>query len=265
MSVHFSRHDPIRERYYGSLKVADEISDYLFYVIAFLSFVPFVADRTSHETMYCIVQWLLLLFAIGLFALGLLIRLYLSPRAEEMRRRDLISQAHNLSLTHERTEGYYNNGEVQPDRFLAAVVLENTFHSKAILAEMAKAERFKCLGYLAILFSLMYYQFSDLAIVTTAAVAVFSEQLISRCARVEWLRVKCEEIYKSLYGVFQVASDGEKLSAYSLEALATYETAKSSAGIVLSEKIFMKKRDALAKEWDQIRAVLGIKSVAEKH
>lgn len=182
-----SRSDPIRARYYDAVELADKASDWLFYVGAALSIGTMLVKREAHPTAY---DWLLIFFAIAvvaLFAIGLASRLYLTPRAEDKRRQDFFSSACGVSLTHDKTDGYYNNDFTEPIKRMAAQVLENSHFSKAIALRMAKVERAKVIAYALIWLVCLLNRQTDLGIVVAASQAVFSEQVISRWLRLEWL------------------------------------------------------------------------------
>lgn len=253
-----SRSDPIRARYYDAVELADKASDWLFYIGAALSIVTLLVEREAHPAGY---EWLLILFAIAvvaLFAIGLASRLYLTPRAEDKRRQDFFSSACGVSLTHDKTDGYYNNDFTEPIKRMAAQVLENSHFSKAIALRMAKVERAKIIAYALIWLICLLNRQTDLGIVVAASQAVFSEQVISRWLRLEWLRMRFEKTYEDVYRLFQSKPVASKFKAMTLESLGMYETAKANGAITLSSRVFNEMNDALSIEWDRIKAELHI-------
>jgi hypothetical protein len=84
---------------------------------------------------------------------------------------------------------------------------------------------------------------------------IFSEQILSRWLRVEWLRRQCERTYDDLFRLFQ--SKG-KLEVSALELLGRYEIAKATAAIPLSSRIFEQCCSRMNAEWAKIRATLRI-------
>ncbi|AEF88830.1 hypothetical protein DelCs14_1805 [Delftia sp. Cs1-4] len=253
-----SRSDPIRARYYDAVEFADKASDWLFYIGAALSIVTLLVEREAHPIVY---EWLLILFAIAvvaLFAIGLASRLYLTPRAEDKRRQDFFSSACGVSLTHDKTDGYYNNDFTEPIKRMAAQVLENSHFSKAIALRMAKVERAKVIAYALIWLVCLLNRRTDLGIVVAASQAVFSEQVISRWLRLEWLRMRFEKTYEDVYRLFQSKPTASKFNAMTLESLGMYETAKANGAITLSSRVFSEMNDELSVEWDRIKAELKI-------
>lgn len=253
------RHDPIRDRYFTSVKAADSASGWLFYVAAALSFAALLVKKTEMPVVYDLVQSAFVLVVIAVFVIGLVIRLYLTPRAEEMRRKDLFSKAFRIPLTHEQTTGYYNNDQSNPIRFLGVAYMENSFFSKAVLLKMARHERIKVSIYIVCFLGAVLNRNTDLAFAATAAAAIFSEQMFSRWFRLEWLRSRCEGTYNDLYALLQSSPNSIILQAKVFEAATSYETSKANAGITFSEKIFLKLNPTLSAEWEQVKQILKLK------
>ncbi len=252
------RHDPIGDQYFSPVRVADEVSGWLFYIAALLSFATLLVDKKEMPRIYDIVQALFVLSVIAVFVIGIVIRLYLTPRAEDMRRKDLLSKAFSVPLTHEQTTGYYNNNQTNPIRFLGVAYMENSFFSKAVLLKMAKWERLKISIYITCFLIAVLNRSTDLAFAATAAAAIFSEQILSRWFRMEWLRSRCESTYNDLNSLFQSSPNSTTLQAKVLEAATFYETGKANAAITLSESVFFKLNPTLSNEWERIKKMLGL-------
>ena len=204
---------------------------------------------------------MIVLFAlsvVALFSVGLTSRLYFTPRAEDKRRQDFFTSACGVSLTHEKTEGYYNNDFTKPTKRVAAQVLENSHFSKAIALRMVHAERVKVLIYAAVWLACLLNRRTDLGIVIAASQAVFSEQILSKWLRLEWLRTRCENTYDDIYRLFQAKPAEQKFRAMALQFLTVYETTKASAAITLSPRIFHRLNSELSSEWDRIKEELRI-------
>jgi hypothetical protein len=253
-----SRSDPIRTRYYDAVELADKVSDWLFYTNAALSVASLLVEKQAHPIAY---DWILIFFAVAvaaLFTIGLVSRLYLTPRAEDKRRQDFFTSAFGVSLTHEKTDGYYNNDFSEPIKRMAAQVLENSHFSKVIALRMARTERIKMIAYAVIWLICVLNRQTDLGIVVAASQAVFSEQVVSKWLRLEWLRIRFEKTYDDVYRLFQSKPAAPKFNAMTLESLGMYETAKANAAITLSSKVFQRLNAELSAEWDRIRAELKI-------
>ena len=180
------------------------------------------------------------------------------PRADDRRRLDLLSNSARIPLTHETTTLYYNNNETDPIRRLGVATMENSHFSRAIALSMVRTERIRVAIYSAALVITWLYRATDLEIAATAAQVVFSEQVVSRWLRLEWLRSRCDGAYDALYSLFQTMPARPTLHIRVLEHFSYYETSKANAGITLSEKLFARLNDALSREWEEIKTTLGL-------
>ena len=250
------RLDPIQKKYFTPLERADSLGDWLFGGAVALSIIAVVIDKADFPRGYNLTQGAFVLLVLSLFIVGQISRLYFAPRAEDKRREEFLSNALNVNLTHERTIGYYNNNESDPTRKVGLNILENTHFTKAIALEMVKRERLVSGIYLATWLFLMLNRDTDLGLISAAAQAVFSEQIISRWLRLEWLRIRSENIFRELHRAFLSNPAQHVLGAQILEAFSTYEATKSSASIVLSTNIFDRLNPSLTQEWEDIKASL---------
>lgn len=254
-----SQSDPIRERYFKSVALADKWADLLFYFGGVMSLATMLLDKAVYPTAY---NWLQVLFAVSvlaLFAVGLASRLYLTPRAEDKRRQDFFSSAYGVGLSGlERTDGYYNNSQPPGTRRMAAQVLENSHFSKAIALRMARVERAKIVVYMVLWLVCLMHRETDLGIVVAASQAVFSEQLISRWLRLEWLRMRFEKTYDDVCRLFHSTPLAQTFDAMALESLGIYEAAKANGGVTLSSKLFHQLNGELSREWERTRAQMNI-------
>ena len=123
---------------------------------------------------------------------------------------------------------------------------------------MAKRERFKISVYAIAWITCLINRESDIGIVIAASQAVFSEQVLSKFVRIEWLRMRFERTYDTMYNVFQTKPSKATFDAITLDTLSMYETAKSNAAITLSSKIFDEMNVSLSNEWSQIKSSLNI-------
>lgn len=253
-----SRSDPIRKRYYEAVEKADHATDLLFYLGAALSLALLLIDKATHPVAY---DWALIAFALAtaaFFGVGLVSRLYWVPRAEDKRRQDFFTSACDVGLTHEQTEGYYNNDFTKPIERMAAQLLENSLFSKSIALYMAKTERIKVIVYAGAWLVCLLNRQTDLGVVVAVSQVIFSEQVLSKAIRLEWLRMRFEKTYDEVYRMFQARPTGAKFNAMTLDSLGMYETAKASGAVTLSSKVFEALNPTLSLEWDRIKAALRI-------
>ena len=97
-----------------------------------------------------------------------------------------------------------------------------------------------------------------LGIVVAASQAVFSEQVVSRWLRLEWLRMRFEKTYDDVYRLFHSRPAVPKFNAMTLESLGMYETAKANGAITLSSRLFHQLNAELSIEWERIKVELKI-------
>lgn len=252
--------DPIRARYYRPLELADDCSDWLFLAVAALSISALAVERTRTPELYDLVQGAFVIGVLALFFLSIGVRLYWTPRAEDKRRQDLLSNSFAVAITHEQTAGYYNNDQTNPLRRLCASLIENSFFSKNVALKMAHGERIRIAVYATVWIVALLNRNTDLALGAAMAQAVFSEQIVSRWIRLEWLRMRFERIYDGLYRLVQTTTNFNKdeIRVRVLEAFGDYETGKGYGGITLSAKIFERLNPSLSLEWAEIRKTLNL-------
>ncbi|BDV36586.1 hypothetical protein [Methylocystis iwaonis] len=255
-----SKSDPIGVEYYKPLQIAEKSGDILFYLAAILSVATLVVEKDKSLELNNLVQALFAVSVLLLFLIGLAVRLHWSTRAQTKRMSDLMSHAFELPLIPETSKEYYNNVESEPLKRLAASLLENTLFSKEILQKMLTWERVMSITYGTIWLLLALNRKADLSIVSAAAQVVFSEQILSKWVRMEWLRARVERIYDDTYSLIQSSNAGwsKEYRARVIEYLLRYETGKAQAGISLSSSVFKKMNPALSKRWADTANTLGI-------
>lgn len=252
------RSDPIAGSYFQWIEYADFLSVRLFITTAVLSILLLLIDRGAHSWWYDVLQTFFAILVIALFLVGLITRLYLTPRAEDKRRQDFLSHACNIPLTHETTVGYYNNDLIGVIPRIAGQLFENTFFTKSILRFMARRERIFLCAYVVIYLLIIFYRDTNLAFIAVVSQAIFSEQILSRYVRLEWLRMRAEKTFDEVYRMFQSKSDGDHLQVQTLDFLVHYETTKATAGIPLSSRLFERLNPTLSQEWECIKKKLNI-------
>jgi hypothetical protein len=253
-----TRNDPIGDRYFRPLRIADSAADWLFWIAAALSFAVILIDKETAPKWYNKANIAFVLAVVSVFIIGIISRLYLSPRAEDGRRRDLFTNSFNIDLTHERTTGYYNNDETNSFRRLALSVMESSFFTSRICQAMLYRTRIATAVYFAAWLCLVLSRETDLGLVAAAAQALFSEIFLSKWLRLEWLRRRSEEACTHLSQLLKTARSFNKelTRAQALEHVSYYEMSKSNAGIVLSDAIFKKLNPSLSAEWESILKTL---------
>jgi hypothetical protein len=249
------RVDPV-DRDYEAVHTCEAISNILFWIAAILSIVVLLVEKATYPLLFQIAQIAFAIVVIALFALGLALRLYWSPQAEDARRSAFLSDAYNVAMTTEKTTGFYNNAGAEPLQRLGLSLMENCYFTRAVTLEMLKKERLIIPAYAALFLIIAFVRSTDLAIIPIAAQALFSEQLLSRWCRLEWLSHRCGATYRRLYDLVQAPPAVRIRNARILDAFAVYETSKANAAIALSSPIFFKLNPRLSEEWKGILAAL---------
>lgn len=252
-----ARHDPIGDKYYRPLASAETAASIIFWVAAALSIASLFVDASPWA------HWLqisFLLSVVAAFILGFAIRLWLGPRAEEQRRLDLLSNSFGVKLTHENTVGYFNNNERNPVRRLALSVMESSFFTKNILEEMLRRERANVFLYFGVWLTCVLNRSTDLSVIVAGTQALFSEQVISKWLRMEYLCLRSGAVYQKLNRLIATAKgfNNSACHAQVYESFSEYEAAKSRASIGLSKRVFSRNNSRLSMEWDEVRASLNL-------
>jgi hypothetical protein len=249
-------------KYYEPIEDCEAWASVFFLSGAVLSIAALHADTVKIDGLDQILNILFLISVVLHSVLTHFSGFYLIPRAENIRRKQLISNSLDIPLTSEQTNLYYNN-EVAPSLIRLGVnVLENSFFAKNVCNEMAKKQRIKVLVYFCLWFFAILYRDTELGLLLILTQILFSGDILIRWLKIELLRAKNESIYEKLYSLFLNKVDQENTKAIGsiLDAFASYEAAKSSASIKQSTKIFKKINQKLTRDWSVIRERLGIEN-----
>lgn len=250
--------DPISEKYFRPLEIADKCALYLFYFSAILSIITLFIDKQAYPVCYDVVQIGFVILVIMAFIVEQTIRLYLSPRAHNRRLKDFLSHAYNVPLSHEKTVGYYNSESSENFKRIAVQLLENCLFSKSIILEMARATRIKTILYSVVWLVAVLNRHTDLTIIAIIAQIIFSEQLAANYIRTEYLRMRFEQLYDDIYTLIQSKPKQHEFRVLTLQALVSYESVKISCSITLSKEIFERLNPILSKEWEKVKKALQI-------
>lgn len=254
------RTDPIGPEFYVPLGAAEMVSNAAFCLAAVLSIAVLLIDKTSQPIVYGFIQATFAVSVVGIFVIGISIRTYFAPRAHSSRFSDFVSNAFSVSLISSRSEGYYNTPEGDPFLRMGASVLENALFTKSILGKMLPFERACIFVYLFAWIWAAVYRATDLDFLAVAAQVLFSEQLLSRWVRMEWLRSRVERLFDDLYALIQSTTDisSKEFRARVVATVIRYETSKAQAGLSLSSRVFNKLNPELTRRWRSLCDQLGI-------
>lgn len=244
-------------QYYRPATIVELIGAVLFWVIVLLSlWMPY--SEKSVDFVQPILQVAFIVMVFVYFVISQTVRFYLVPRAERMRRKQMLSDAFGAPLSHDKTSLYYNNEYSPSVQRLGANAMENSLFSKEIAARMLSKIRWVTGGYIALWLLAFTLRHNNLEILIWITQIVFSGEIIARWLNLEVLRLRHERIYDQLHAHFlhNIGATSHRSIATVLDSFVEYESAKSSAGLLLSTKVFNILNPELTKKWSQIRQEL---------
>lgn len=250
------RIDEVSE-HFEPAKNVEVAGKFLFWIIAVLSlYMPYTSSLEASLKSY--LQAVFIVFVTLHFMISQLNRFYLIPKAERIRRQHFLSNAFGTPLTHEQSSLYYNNDYSPSIKRLGANTMENTLFSKETTNKMLFRSRFIVGTYLCCWLLAFALRHNNLETLTGITQILFSGEIVAQWINLEVLRFRCERAYDQLHSHFFHELDGEspKAVATILDAFVAYESAKASAGILLSSKVFFKINPSLTEKWERIRKEL---------
>lgn len=247
--------DTVGEHYYRPLERAERVGGWLFWAVSILSIAALLVNRADHPVAYDAIQIGFVVCVLIFFVLGQAQKLYFFPRAEDARRRELLQNSFDVPLTTDVTVGYYNNEQTNPIKRLAASTMESAYFTSNISRKMLVGQRALTLGYLCLYLVAVLNRSTDLEVLAVLAQVFFSEDIISRWIRLEWLRNRSEKVFDSLNAMFvaKPAFSRSVAQSQAVDLFSFYEGTKSTAAIVLSSSLFHKQNSDLTAKWEQIR------------
>lgn len=185
-------------------------------------------------------------------------RFYLIPKAERMRREQILTDAFGAPLSHEKTSLYYNNSYSPSIQRLGANTMENALFSKEVAAKMLVSKRLLVGMYLVIWVLVFSFRSIELNLIMWITQIVFSGEIIVQWLNLEVLRIRQERTYEKLHAHFlhEIGGESQRAVATILDSFVAYETAKSSASYLLSSKVFSKLNPGVTEKWEQVRSEL---------
>lgn len=252
---------------YKPAQYSDSACSWLYYVLVAISISILFSENIAKldwlgkgaETIVVLKAGFLIL-TIVLFFLFVVSKLVLIPEAERVRRKQLLANALDATITPESTTGYYNNGFSPSIQRLAANVMENSFFGKEVARKMLPLVRIKTFIYLLVWIVILFFRQSSLDLVLWISQIVFSVDILAYWLSLEVLRSRHTRVYEDFYQHF-LHNHGEENpvgKATILDLFATYEASKATAGVLLDSKIFFRENESLSKSWRDVRQKLNI-------
>ncbi|WP_431064833.1 hypothetical protein [Methylotuvimicrobium sp.] len=192
------------------------------------------------------------------FVVSQINRFYLIPKAERIRREQMLSDAFGAHLSHDKTSLYYNNDYSPSVKRLGANTMENSLFSSEVAAKMLVSKRLLVGIYLVVWVLVFSSRDIDLDVIIWITQIVFSGEIIVQWLNLEVLRFRQERTYEKLHAHFlhDIGDDSQRAIATILDSFVAYEVAKSSASYLLSTKVFNELNPELTKKWEQVRSEL---------
>ena len=136
--------------------------------------------------------------------------------------------------------------------------MEDSLFSKEVASKMLSTKRLITGGYVALWLLAFSLRLNNLAILTWITQVVFSSEVVAQWLNLEVLRSRFEQVYEQLHShfLYEIDANTSKTIATTLDSFVAYESAKSSAGILLSTKVFDQLNPTLTEKWSQIRQEL---------
>lgn len=218
-------------------------------------------------------SWLKLPIAIGFpivaiarYVLAKLQKHYFMARALRARRRALLTDALGSRFSPKHTHLYYNNRFSPSIRRLGANVMESSLFSAAISGRMLRRTRLEVGGYASVWMLACLTRHNDPTLIAGITQALFAIQIISGWLNLETLHNQFEQCYERLHAYFQspLTSGPTEPTASVMEAVISYEAAKSMAGIVLCDDTFLEINPKLSAAWETIRDDLRMDVASEE-
>jgi len=250
-----TKFDPISARYFSPLEKVENIGIWSFKISSVFSVLILFVNSETDPDIYNVIQVFFILSVLSLVISNLCSRLYFAPRAQRKRYEDFLCNAYQKDSNKDKTFNYYTVEAEGLAKRLAGQLLENSYYSEDTVSEMTKRERGKILVYAIVWIGVILWRDANLGFIAIITQIFFSEQIISRWLRIEWLRNEFEKVFERMY---RHMNNKEGIDFVTQEELLRYETAKANAGITLSSKIFNDRQSVTDAEWVKIKDKLSI-------
>ena len=244
-------------RYYTPAVKLERIGAYLFWINASLSLgILFLEELPS--LLQSIISPAFLVCVLIQFVVSQINRFYLIPKAERMRREQMLSDAFGTPLSHDKTSLYYNNDYSPSIQRLGANTMENALFSSEVAAKMLVSKRVLIGVYLVVWILVFSLRDINLDIIIWITQIVFSGEIIVQWLSLEVLRIRQERTYEKLHSHFlhEIGGNSERAVATILDSFVAYETAKAAASYLLSIKVFNELNPKLTRKWERVRSEL---------
>jgi hypothetical protein len=246
------------EKHYTSIRGFDVAAQWLFYLTALASLLNLYVG--SLPPVFEFLPAIFVLLVIAHLGVSNVNSLHLLPTAEKHRRKQLLSDALGVPLTHAETQSYYNNGFEPSIERLGANLMENAHFGSNVTLKMLPPERVRVAAYALVWIFAVTNRSTDLGWILILTQVLFSGEVFLKWIKLEVLQRRIVRIYESLYSLYlNFNSEANVISqAEILDAFADYESAKAAASLYQPKGIFLELNPTLSEEWEKIKAKVGI-------
>lgn len=181
--------------------------------------------------------------------------------AERKRTLQYIDNSFDTNFGGKKLEGYFTQEKLDHGFYKFSVnCYENTFHSYNIVKEMQGW----VYGRAALVFLVFVFSAAvgEKSIVRYLSEAVLPLALVQSAIKLAFLMFRLNSLQETFAAFFTSIRDGgfERREPEAVKNIITYETTLAWASTPLSSKIFNKRKDELARQWEELKEQLHIKN-----
>lgn len=178
--------------------------------------------------------------------------MYFNNLAESERRKSLLKESFNVSITLKDTKKYYNNKENPSIEKLGLNCYESVFFTKNVVDKMIFKDLIKMV-LLVIVYIILMIQLENLDILLIITQTLFSSEFIFYFIKLVYYKFQLEKLNNEFQNIFFMTNKDEKTrNVLILDAVMGYECLKSYCEISTSSKIFFKHNKEWSNEWSNI-------------
>lgn len=184
---------------------------------------------------------------------------YIFTRAEMKRRLDWLDNSFDTNFSGKKSEGYFNQSNLSPGLYkLALNCFESSFHTDYTVSKMFPRVLVK--NVVIIIIFIVCAFIGEREIIRQFLEIALPVVLLQQLIKITFFSHRIGRVLDDFKILFTDLKnmDFEKKTPQALKDLLEYETTLSWASIPLDSEIFMKHRQTLAKEWEELKQEYNI-------
>jgi hypothetical protein len=181
-------------------------------------------------------------------------------KAERGRTLQYVDNSFDTNFGGKKVEGYFTQDKLGPGFYKACVnCYENTYHTFAIAKEMQYGTYAKAVVVIIVL--MFSATVGDKGIVRYLTEAILPLAAFQSALKLSFFVSRLDTLKETFANFFNSIKDSgfQNREPEALKNVVTYETTLAWASIPLDSKIFLKMREELAKEWEELKQQQHIK------